>query len=184
MVPMRTFEGELNAAGCRFGIVVSKYNEFVTSRLLAGAADVLAEAGASKDDMDVAHVPGAFEIPLVAREMGKSGRYDAIICLGAIIRGETPHFEVIAAEASRGIARAALEVSIPIIFGVLTTDTGKQALERSAEPERNRGSEAARTAVHMASLMRHLRTALGEANAPAVKAAAAKPAPTKKEAKR
>jgi len=156
MVPMRTFEGELNAAGCRFGIVVSKYNEFVTSRLLAGAADVLVEAGASQDDIDVAHVPGSYEIPLVARELGKSGRYDAIICLGAIIRGETPHFEVIAAETSRGIARAAMEVAVPVIFGVLTTDTGKQALERSAEPEHNRGSEAARTAIQMANLMRQL----------------------------
>ncbi|MFM7841094.1 MAG: 6,7-dimethyl-8-ribityllumazine synthase [Nitrospira sp.] len=153
---MRTFEGELNAAGCRFGIVVSKYNEFVTSRLLAGAADVLVEAGASQDDIDVAHVPGSYEIPLVARELGKSGRYDAIICLGAIIRGETPHFEVIAAATSRGIARAAMDVAVPVIFCVLTTDTGKQALERSAEPEHNRGSEAARTAIQMANLMRQL----------------------------
>ena len=177
---MRTFEGELNAAGCRFGIVVSKYNEFVTSRLLAGAVDVLIEAGTNKDDIDVAHVPGSFEIPLVAREMGRSGRYDAIICLGAIIRGETPHFEVIAAEASRGIARAALEVAVPVIFGVLTTDTGKQALERSSEPERNRGSEAARTAVHMASLMRHLRATLSGKPTPA----AGKSRPVKKKAKR
>lgn len=176
---MKTLEGELSAAGYRFGIVVSKYNEFVTSRLLAGAADVLAGAGANKDDIVVAHVPGAYEIPLVAREMGRSGRYDAIICLGAIIRGETPHFEVIAAETSRGIARAALEVSVPVIFGVLTTDTGKQALERSAEPERNRGSEAARTAIQMADLMRRLR---GEGSQP--KAPATKPAPAKKKARR
>jgi 6,7-dimethyl-8-ribityllumazine synthase len=154
---MATFEGKLEAKGCRFGIVVSKYNEFVTSRLLAGALDVLVEAGADKDDIDVANVPGAYEIPLVARELGKSGRYDAVICLGAIIRGETPHFEFISSETSRGIARAALELSVPVIFGVLTTDTGKQALERSGEPERNRGSEAARTAVQMASLMRQLR---------------------------
>jgi 6,7-dimethyl-8-ribityllumazine synthase len=154
---MATFEGKLDAKGCRFGIVVSKYNEFVTSRLLAGALDVLVEAGADKDDIDVANVPGAYEIPLVARELGKSGRYDAVICLGAIIRGETPHFEFISSETSRGIARAALELSVPVIFGVLTTDTGKQALERSGEPERNRGSEAARTAVQMASLMRQLR---------------------------
>lgn len=154
---MATLEGKLDAKGCRFGIVVSKYNEFVTSRLLAGSMDVLVEAGADKDQIDVAYVPGAYEIPLVARELGKSGRYDAIICLGAIIRGETPHFELISAETSRGIAQAALESSVPIIFGVLTTDTGKQALERSAEPERNRGSEAARTAVQMADLMRQLR---------------------------
>ena len=154
---MATFEGKLEGKGCRFGIVVSKYNEFVTSRLLAGALDVLIEAGADKDDIDVAHVPGAYELPLVARELGKSGRYDAVICLGAIIRGETPHFEFISTETSRGIARAALELSVPVIFGVLTTDTGKQALERSGEPERNRGSEAARTAVQMANLMKQLR---------------------------
>ena len=105
---MAIFEGKLEGKGCRFGIVVSKYNEFVTSRLLAGALDVLVEAGADKDDIDVAHVPGAYEIPLIAREFGKSGRYDAVICLGAIIRGETPHFEFISMETSRGIARAAL----------------------------------------------------------------------------
>jgi 6,7-dimethyl-8-ribityllumazine synthase len=154
---MATLEGKLDAKGCRFGIIVSKYNEFVTSRLLAAAMDVLAEAGADKDAVDVAYVPGAYEIPLVAREFGKSGRYDAVICLGAIIRGETPHFEFISSETSRGIARAAMEAAVPVIFGVLTTDTGKQALERSGEPERNRGSEAARTAVQMADLMRQVR---------------------------
>jgi len=170
---MATMEGNLNAKGCRFGIIVSKYNEFVTSRLLAGAMDVLVEAGADKDSIDVAYVPGAYEIPLVAREFGKSGRYDAVICLGAIIRGETPHFEFISAETSRGIQQAALESSVPVIFGVLTTDTGKQALERSGEPERNRGSEAARTAVQMADLMRHVR---GKSGGPAPKAKAVRPA--------
>lgn len=159
---MATFEGKLDAKGCRFGIIVSKYNEFVTSRLLAGAMDVLVEAGADKDAIDVVYVPGAYEIPLVAREFGKSGRYDAVICLGAIIRGETPHFEFISTETSRGIARAALEAAVPVIFGVLTTDTGKQALERSGEPERNRGSEAARTAVQMADLMRQLHAPRGK----------------------
>ena len=159
---MATLEGKLDAKGCRFGIIVSKYNEFVTSRLLAGAMDVLVESGADKDNIDVAYVPGAYEIPLVAREFGKSGHYDAVICLGAIIRGETPHFEFISAETSRGIARAAMEAAVPVIFGVLTTDTGKQALERSGEPERNRGSEAARTAVQMADLMRQLRGGKGK----------------------
>jgi 6,7-dimethyl-8-ribityllumazine synthase len=169
---MATLEGKLDAKGCRFGIIVSKYNEFVTSRLLTGAMDVLVEAGADKDAVDVAYVPGAYEIPLVAREFGKSGRYDAVICLGAIIRGETPHFEFISAETSRGIARAALEASVPVIFGVLTTDTGKQALERSGEPERNRGSEAARTAVQMADLMRQLRSPRRkQASKPAAKSA-------------
>ncbi|MBI5776485.1 MAG: 6,7-dimethyl-8-ribityllumazine synthase [Nitrospirae bacterium] len=179
---MATLEGSLNARGCRFGIIVSKYNEFVTSRLLAGAMDVLVEAGADKDTVDVVYVPGAYEIPLVAREFGKSGRYDAVICLGAIIRGETPHFEFISTETSRGIARAALEASVPVIFGVLTTDTGKQALERSAEPERNRGSEAARTAVQMADLMRQLHLPRGkQASKPAAKAAGR---PAKKAKKR
>ena len=167
---MAALEGKLDAKGCRFGVVVSKYNEFVTSRLLAGAMDVLIEAGADKGDIDVAYVPGAYEIPLVAREFGKSGRYDAVICLGAIIRGETPHFEFISSETSRGIARAAMEAAVPVIFGVLTTDTGKQALERSGEPERNRGSEAARTAVQMADLMRQLRRP-GGGPAPKTKAA-------------
>lgn len=170
---MATMEGNLNAKGCRFGIVVSKYNEFVTSRLLAGAMDVLVEAGADKDHIDVAFVPGAYEIPLVAREFGKSGRYDAVICLGAIIRGETPHFEFISTETSHGIQQAAMESSVPVIFGVLTTDTGKQALERSGEPERNRGSEAARTAVQMADLMRQVRA---KASGRVTKAKAAAPA--------
>lgn len=154
---MAMLEGNLDAKGCRFGVIVSKYNEFVTSRLLAGALDVLVESGADKDAIDVVYVPGAYEIPLVAREFGKSGRYDAVICLGAIIRGETPHFEFISSQTSHGIQQAALESSVPIVFGVLTTDTGKQALERSGEPERNRGSEAARTAVQMADLMRQVR---------------------------
>lgn len=174
---MATLEGKVDAKGCRFGIIVSKFNEFVTSRLLAGAMDVLVEAGADKDAVDVVYVPGAYEIPLVARELGKSGRYDAVICLGAIIRGETPHFEFISTETSRGIARAALEAAVPVIFGVLTTDTGKQALERSGEPERNRGSEAARTAVQMADLMRQLHAPHGkQAFKPAAKKAAGRPA--------
>ncbi len=173
---MATFEGKLEAKGCRFGIVVSKYNEFVTSRLLAGALDVLVEAGADKDDIDVAYVPGAYEIPLVAREFGRSGRYDAVICLGAIIRGETRHFEFISTETSRGIARAALELSVPVIFGVLTTETGKQALERSGEPERNRGSEAARTAVQMANLMKQLRSGSSSGSGKPTMSKASRPA--------
>lgn len=174
---MATLEGKVDAKGCRFGIIVSKFNEFVTSRLLAGAMDVLVEAGADKDAVDVVYVPGAYEIPLVAREFGKSGRYDAVICLGAIIRGETPHFEFISTETSRGIARAALEAAVPVIFGVLTTDTGKQALERSGEPERNRGSEAARTAVQMADLMRQLHAPRGKQPfKPAAKKTAGRPA--------
>jgi 6,7-dimethyl-8-ribityllumazine synthase len=154
---MVTLEGRLEARGLHFGIVVSKYNEFVTNRLLASALDTLVEAGADKDHIDVVYVPGAYELPLVARELGQSGRYDAIICLGAIIRGETHHFEYVSREASRGIAQAALDTSVPVIFGVLTTDTAKQALERATASGRNRGSEAARAAVQMADLMRQLR---------------------------
>jgi 6,7-dimethyl-8-ribityllumazine synthase len=154
---MKTLEGRLDAGGLRFGIVVSKYNEFVTTRLLAGAVDVLTKAGAGDRAIEVVRVPGAFEIPLVARRLAQSGRFDAVLCLGAVIRGETPHFEYISAETSRGIARAAWEANLPVIFGVLTTDTADQALERAGAPERNKGAEAARTAIEMANLMKQLR---------------------------
>lgn len=153
---MRTLEGQLDASGRRFGIVVSTYNEFVTSRLLAGAVEALTKAGASDQAIEIVRVPGAFEIPLVARRMARSGRFDAVICLGAVIRGQTPHFQYISAEASRGIARAAWESDVPVIFGVLTTETVEQALERAGAPESNRGAEAARTAIEMANLMRQL----------------------------
>ena len=154
---MKTLEGRLDAGGLRFGIVVSKYNEFVTTRLLAGAVDVLTKAGAGDRAIEVVRVPGAFEIPLVARRLAQSGRFDAVLCLGAVIRGETPHFEYISAETSRGIARAAWEANLPVIFGVLTTDTAEQAMERAGAPERNKGAEAARTAIEMANLMKQLR---------------------------
>jgi 6,7-dimethyl-8-ribityllumazine synthase len=154
---MKTLEGRLDAGGLRFGIVVSKYNEFVTTRLLAGAVDVLTKAGAGDRAIEVVRVPGAFEIPLVARRLAQSGRFDAVLCLGAVIRGETPHFEYISAEVSRGIAQAAWEANLPVIFGVLTTDTVEQALERAGAPERNKGAEAARTAIEMANLMKQLR---------------------------
>jgi 6,7-dimethyl-8-ribityllumazine synthase len=153
---MKTLEGRLDAGGLRFGIVVSKYNEFVTTRLLAGAVDVLTKAGAGDRAIEVVRVPGAFEIPLVARRLAQSGRFDAVLCLGAVIRGETPHFEYISAEVSRGIAQAAWEANLPVIFGVLTTDTAEQALERAGAPERNKGAEAARTAIEMANLMKKL----------------------------
>ncbi|MFQ5931970.1 MAG: 6,7-dimethyl-8-ribityllumazine synthase [Nitrospiraceae bacterium] len=153
---MKELAGKLDAAGIRVGLVVSRYNEFVTSRLLAGAVDVLTKAGTSEEDIEVAWVPGAFEIPLVARRLARSGRFDAVICLGAVIRGETPHFEYIGREASRGIAQASWETDLPVIFGVLTTDTVEQAMERAGAPERNRGAEAARTAIEMASLMKQL----------------------------
>ena len=153
---METIEGALDAAALRFGIVVSKYNEFVTGRLLAGAVDVLSRAGAAEDDIEVVRVPGAFEIPLVARRLARSGRFHAVICLGAVIRGETPHFQYISAETSRGIAQAAWDSDCPVIFGVLTTETVQQAIDRGGAPERNRGAEAARTAIEMATLMKRL----------------------------
>ena len=154
---MKILEGHLEAGGLRFGIVVSKYNEFVTSRLLAGALDVLTKAGADEKAIEVARVPGAFEIPLVARHMAKSGRFDAVICLGAIIRGETPHFEYISAEAARGIGQAALDADVPVIFGVLTTDTVAQAIERADPAKYNRGAEAAKSAIEMATVVRQLK---------------------------
>lgn len=153
---MKIVEGTLDAAGYRFGIVVSKYNEFVTSRLLAAAVEALSKAGASDEALVVVRVPGAFEIPLVARRLARSGRFDAVICLGAVIRGDTPHFEYVSAEASRGIARAAWDSDVPVIFGVVTTNTAEQALERAGAPERNRGAEAARTAIEMVNLLAQL----------------------------
>ena len=153
---MRTIEGEHAAEGLSFGLVVSRFNEFVTSRLLAGAMEILTKAGVDEDDVVVVRVPGAFELPLVVRRLAKTGKFDAIICLGAVIRGETPHFEYISAEVSRGIARASCEFDLPVIFGVLTTDTPQQALERAGELERNRGADAARTAIEMANLLSQL----------------------------
>ena len=160
---MTTIEGDQHAAGLRFGLVVSKFNEFVTSRLLFGATQVLSKAGAGEQDIEIVRVPGAFEIPLVARRLARSGRFDAIICLGAVIRGETPHFEYISAEASRGIAQASWESDLPVVFGVLTTESVNQALERAGELERNRGADAARTAIEMANLMKQLAGAAGKA---------------------
>lgn len=154
---MTTIEGHLDARGLRFGLVVSRFNEFVTGRLLAAAVETLTTAGAADEALVVVHVPGAFEVPLAARALASSGRVDAVICLGAVIRGETPHFEYISAEAARGIARVALDTDLPVVFGVLTTDTAEQALARAGAGERNRGADAARTAIEMATLMRALR---------------------------
>ncbi len=154
---MKLRKGSQDATGLRFGIVVSKFNKFVTSRLLSSCAQALEKAGAKEDDVEVVRVPGAFEIPLAARTLAGSGRFDAVICLGAIIRGHTPHFDYISAEASRGIMRAGLDANVPVIFGVLTTETVAQAIER-ADPEKyNRGGEAAKTAIEMATVMKMLK---------------------------
>ena len=153
---MTTKEGNLEGKDCRIGLVVSKFNEFVTSRLTNAALETLKTQGVEEDHIETVCVPGAFEIPLVARYLARSKQYDAVICLGAVIRGETPHFDYISAEMSRGIAQASWETGIPIIFGVLTTNTSEQALERSGESEKNRGADAARTAIEMATLMKSL----------------------------
>lgn len=151
-----TIEGAGSAAGLRFGIIRSRFNEEVTKRLLEGALDALRKAGARDDAVTVVLVPGAFEIPLVAARMARTRRYDALICLGAVIRGETPHFEYISAEVSRGIARVAYDSGVPVIFGVLTTDTEEQADARSGKTGPNRGYEAGATAIEMANLMKRL----------------------------
>jgi 6,7-dimethyl-8-ribityllumazine synthase len=153
----RTIEGELSAKGLRIGIVVSRFNDFITSRLLGGALDALTRSGAEEDDVTVVRVPGARELPLVAQAMARAGDVDAIICLGAIIRGGTPHFDYVAAEASKGIANAAMDAGMPIIFGVLTTDTIEQAVERAGTKAGNRGYDAAISAIEMASLLKKLK---------------------------
>jgi 6,7-dimethyl-8-ribityllumazine synthase len=149
-------EGKLNAQGMKFGIIVSRFNSFVTEKLLEGALDGLKSHGGEENNIDVVRVPGAFEIPLLAYRMAGSGRYDALICLGAVIRGETPHFDYIAAEVSRGIADAISQHRIPIAFGVLTTNSVEQAMERSGVKSGNKGFEAALTAIEMANLNREI----------------------------
>lgn len=158
---MKPRKKPLNAAGFRFGIVVATFNKMVTDRLLSSCLDGLTKQGVKDTDVEVVRVPGAFEIPLVARTLAKSGRLDAVICLGAVIRGDTPHFDFISAEASRGIGQAALDSGMPVIFGVLTTDTETQAIERADPGTFNRGGEAAQSAIDMATVMRMLK---GEAD--------------------
>jgi len=146
-------EGELDASGLTVGIVVSRFNDLITGKLLDGALDTLTRHGASEDDIDVARVPGSFEIPLVAQQMADSGDYDAVIALGAVIRGETPHFEYVSNEATKGVAKATMDTDIPISFGVLTTDTTEQAINRAGVKQGNKGSEAAESAIEMANLL-------------------------------
>ncbi|MGE5893772.1 MAG: 6,7-dimethyl-8-ribityllumazine synthase [bacterium] len=151
---MKITEGNLNAKGLRFCIVVSRFNDFITSRLLDGAVDALVRHGASENDIEAIRVPGSFEIPLMAKKSAKTGRYDAVIALGTIIRGATPHFDFVAAEASKGIAMASLETEVPISFGIITADTIEQAIERAGSKSGNKGWDAALTAVEMASLLK------------------------------
>jgi 6,7-dimethyl-8-ribityllumazine synthase len=154
---MKLRKGSHNATGLKFGIVVAKFNKFVTSKLLSSCVERLRKHGVAAEDVEVVRVPGAFEIPLVAKTLAQSGRFDAVICLGAVIRGDTPHFDYISAEASRGIGQAALDADVPIIFGVLTTDTVAQAIERAEPSKFNRGGEAANSAIEMATVMKTLR---------------------------
>ncbi len=152
------YEGMLNGAGQRFALVVSRFNHFITRSLLEGAQDTLHRHGVAPEDVDVVWVPGAFEIPPVARQLAHSGRYHAVVCLGAVVRGATPHFDYVAGEAAKGIAAAALEAEVPVVFGVLTTDTLEQAVERAGTKAGNKGSEAALAGLEMANLMRVLPT--------------------------
>lgn len=149
-------EGNLIATGLRFGVVISRWNSFITERLLEGALDTLKRHGADLDMVDVARCPGTFEVPLVAQRMAQSGRYDAVICLGCLIRGSTPHFDYIAGECSKGIASAMLSTGVPVAFGVLTTDTIEQSIERAGTKAGNKGAEAAGAALEMANLLRTL----------------------------
>jgi 6,7-dimethyl-8-ribityllumazine synthase len=152
----RVYEGVLQGEGLRFGIVTSRFNEFIGSRLLAAARDCLTRHGVVADNVDVAWVPGAFEIPLAAQRLARSHAYDAVICLGAVIRGSTPHFEHVASEVAKGVAQVQLESGMPVIFGVLTTDTIEQAVERAGTKAGNKGWDAAVAALEMANLMRAL----------------------------
>jgi 6,7-dimethyl-8-ribityllumazine synthase len=148
----KRYVGKLVGEGLKFGVVVARFNEFITSKLLDGAQDTLARHGVKEADIDVAWTPGSFEIPLIAKKMAESGRYDAIICLGAVIRGGTPHFDYIAAEVSKGIASVSLGTGLPVILGVITADTLEQAIERAGTKSGNYGSQAAMHAIEMANL--------------------------------
>jgi 6,7-dimethyl-8-ribityllumazine synthase len=153
---MKTFEGKLDATGLKFGIVIARFNEFISAKLLSGCIDGLKRHGASESDIAIAWSPGSFEIPLVARKMAKSDMYDAVICLGAVIRGATPHFDYVAAEVSKGVAHVGLETGLPVIFGVLTTDNIEQAIERAGTKSGNKGFDAALAAIEMANLLKQI----------------------------
>jgi 6,7-dimethyl-8-ribityllumazine synthase len=156
---MSTLEGQLSASGLRFAVIVSRFNSFITERLLAGAMDALARTGAAAEHIDIVKVPGSWEVPLVAGELARQKKHDAIICLAAVIRGETPHFDYVAAEAAKGIAHVAAQTGVPVAFGVLTTNTLEQAIDRAGAKGGNKGFDAAMTAIEMANLMRALRQA-------------------------
>ena len=153
-MPIKTLEGNLIAKDLKIGVVVGRFNEFISSKLLAGAIDGFIRHGGNEADIEVAWVPGAFEIPLVAKKMVESKKYDGVICLGAVIRGSTPHFDYVASEVSKGIAKVSLDSGLPVIFGVLTTDSIEQAIERAGTKAGNKGYDAAVTAIEMANLLK------------------------------
>jgi 6,7-dimethyl-8-ribityllumazine synthase len=153
---MKTFEGKLDGTKLRFGIIVGRFNEFISSKLLGGAMDALKRHGVDESGIDVAWSPGAFEMPLIAMKMAKSENYDAVICLGAVIRGATPHFDYVSNEVSKGIANVMLQTGVPVTFGVLTTENIEQAIERSGTKSGNKGFDAAMAAIEMANLMKEI----------------------------
>ena len=151
---MKTFEGNLIAQGLKIGIIAARFNEFITSKLVGGAIDGLHRHGVIENDIELTWVPGAFEIPLVAQKMALSKRYDAVICLGAVIRGATPHFDLVSNEVSKGIAQVGLQTGVPVIFGVIATDSIEQAIERAGTKAGNKGFDAAMTAIETANLLK------------------------------
>ncbi len=153
----KTLEGKLDARNCKFAIVVSRFNDFIVNRLLGGAMDALLRHGAEESQVDVVKVPGSFEIPLAAKKAGATGKYDAVICLGAVIRGATPHFDYVAAEVSKGIALIGLESELPVTFGILTTDNIEQAIERAGSKSGNKGWDAAVSAIEMINLLKQFK---------------------------
>jgi 6,7-dimethyl-8-ribityllumazine synthase len=155
---LKTFEGNLDAKGLRFAIVAGRFNSFITERLVGGAMDALRRSGASEDDIELVRVPGSWEMPLAVAAVLGQKRHDAVICLGAVIRGETPHFDYIAGETAKGIAQASLKAGVPVSFGVLTTNTLEQAIDRAGAKGGNKGFDAAMSAVEMANLLRGLRS--------------------------
>jgi 6,7-dimethyl-8-ribityllumazine synthase len=155
-VPPKTIQGHLSSSGMRFAIVASRFNEFVTSRLLGGALDALERTGAGEADVTVVRVPGSFEIPLAAKKLVQTRKYDAVICLGTLIRGETPHFEYISSEVTKGISSVSLESGIPVAFGILTADSVEQAIDRAGMKSGNKGFEAAMSAIEMANLLKQM----------------------------
>lgn len=149
---MKIYEGKLNAEGKKFFLIVSRFNEFISSKLLEGARDALLRHGAKEEDLGLAWVPGAFELPYVAKKVASGGKYDAVICLGAIIRGATPHFDYVAAESAKGVAQVALETGRPVVYGIITADTLEQAIERAGTKAGNKGFDAAQTAIELTNL--------------------------------